>query len=89
MLPFQEVEELEFKVIILCYSKWECSLNYKYVFPLPFQCCGLDTGPCANTPLLCVMPSPCFPSLFKSQAGLQLYHPTLPPESWDYRSTSQ
>lgn len=64
MLAFQEVEELESKVIILCYSKWESSLNYTY-FSLPFQCCGLDTTSCANTPLLCVIPSPCFPSLFK------------------------
>lgn len=34
MLAFQEVEELESKVIILCYSKWESSLNYTY-FSLP------------------------------------------------------
>lgn len=59
MLVFQEVEELESEVIILCYSKWECNLNYMYFSlpPLPVLwvghriLCKYSTAVCHPQPL--------------------------------------
>lgn len=71
MLAFQEVEELESKVIILCYSKWESSLNYTYFSPYPSNAVGWTQHLVQILHCCVVIPSPCFQA-FLSQAGLQL-----------------
>lgn len=71
MLAFQEVEELESKVIILCYSKWESSLNYTYFSPSPSSAVGWTQH--LVQILHCCVSSPALVfQVFLSQAGLQL-----------------